>query len=212
MKKSVRLYVFFLLIGNIIVGKAAPLSKAQWIWHPNVNQSNCWMRFRKQVVLDKIPAKVLATIAVDSKYWLWINGQLVIREGGLKRTPNPHDTYADTVNLKPYFVKGKNTIAILVWYWGKEGHGHNSSGHGGLYFDAPAGTKSIISDSSWQVSVHPAFYTLRTGPQPYRPLAEFNIDFDAQKDEVGWYSALYNDQLWLKAAMLGSSPSSPGGN
>jgi hypothetical protein len=30
-------------------------------------------------------ATAMTKIAVDSKYWLWVNGQLVVREGGLKR-------------------------------------------------------------------------------------------------------------------------------
>jgi alpha-L-rhamnosidase len=191
--------------------KATPTTKAQWIWHPDIGRPNCWMRFRKQVMIGDVPKKVLTTIAADSKYWLWINGQLVIREGELKRTPDPHDTYADTIDLKPYLVKGKNTIAVLVWYWGKEGHGHNSSGHGGLYFNAQAGQQSIISDSSWRVSVYPAFDTLQSGSQPYRPLSEFNVDFDARKDEPGWYTENFDDNAWPKAVMFGKLPTTPWG-
>ena len=203
--------LFVLFIAMAAIANAAPVPIAQWIWQPGVANANCWMRFRKHVDLNSVPAKALATIAADSKYWLWINGQLVVREGGLKRTPDPYDTYADTVNLQPYLVKGKNTIAVMVWYWGKEGHGHNSSGHGGLYFDAHLGKQPVVSDSSWRALVHPAFDTVQTGPQPYRPLSEFNVDFDARKDNGDWYTASYNDKFWTKSATFGAPPAQPWG-
>ena len=76
-----------------------------------------------------------AHIACDSKYWLWVNGRLVVFEGGLKRGPTPTSTYCDTVDLTPYLRLGTNTIAVLVWYWGKHGFSQNDSGKPGLYFD-----------------------------------------------------------------------------
>ena len=70
--------------------------QANWIIDPNSqNTSNSWFCFRKEVSLDSIPATAIAKIAVDSKYWLWVNEKLVIFEGGLKRGPNPRDIYYD---------------------------------------------------------------------------------------------------------------------
>ena len=56
---------------------------------------NQWIAFRKDVRLDAVPGSAPARIAVDSKYWLWVNGRLVVFEGGLKRGPNPQDSYFD---------------------------------------------------------------------------------------------------------------------
>ncbi|VGO13612.1 hypothetical protein PDESU_02169 [Pontiella desulfatans] len=92
---------------------------------PNENQWSC---FRNVVALDEAPRKAMARIAVDSKYWLWINGEQVVFEGQLKRGPTPDDTYYDEVDLAPYLKKGDNTIALLVWYFGKDGFSHKSSG------------------------------------------------------------------------------------
>ena len=58
--------------------------------------------------MPKRPEKAVAQIAVDSKYWLWINGQLAVFEGGVKRGPTPKDTYYDEVDLAPFLQKGKN--------------------------------------------------------------------------------------------------------
>ena len=47
-----------------------------------------WQCFHKEFTLrsaDDISLK----IAADTKYWLWVNEELVVREGGLKRGPSP---------------------------------------------------------------------------------------------------------------------------
>ena len=109
---------------------------AQWITsiEENVDNPNTWIAFRRDILIKKVPSEVIAQIGVDSKYWLWINGKLVVFEGGLKRGPNPEDTYYDEVNIAPYLKKGENKIAVLVWYFGKNGFSHKSSGKAGLLF------------------------------------------------------------------------------
>jgi len=90
--------------------------------------SNQWICYRKTIHLAKAPTQAMARIAVDSKYWLWINGELVVFEGQLKRGPTPKDTYFDRVDLTKHLRKGDNTIAVLVWYFGKDGFSHKRSG------------------------------------------------------------------------------------
>lgn len=87
---------------------------ANWIWQEVDGPANTWACFRKTFLLDEIPSIAKAKIAVDSKYWLWINGQEVILEGGLKRGPTPNDTYYDLVDLKQFLRTGKNVIAVQV--------------------------------------------------------------------------------------------------
>ncbi|MDD4115271.1 MAG: glycoside hydrolase, partial [Massilibacteroides sp.] len=49
------------------------------------SSTNTWLVYRKAVHLEVVPAALTAKIAADTKYWLWINDQLVVFEGGLKR-------------------------------------------------------------------------------------------------------------------------------
>lgn len=49
-------------------------------------------------------------------------------EGGLKRGPNPNDTYYDKGDITKWLKEGENIIALKVWYFGKQGFSHNSSG------------------------------------------------------------------------------------
>jgi hypothetical protein len=183
--------------------------QANWIWQRQAGPRNTWMAFRKTVVLDKAPVTAMAKIAVDSKYWLWVNGRQVVFEGELKREANPMDTYYDEVNLAPWLVAGKNSIAILTWYWGKEGHSHISSGQGGLVFECALDGKKIISDKSWKIKVHPGYDTVLTGLQPYRPLSAFNVIFDARKDIPGWTGKDYDDGSWANAVQKGTPPCEP---
>ncbi len=52
--------------------------QANWITYPvSQNNTNSWYCFRKDFPLEKVPLQALAKIAIDSKYWLWINGTMV---------------------------------------------------------------------------------------------------------------------------------------
>lgn len=146
---------------------------------------NTWLCFRKTVQLAAVPAELTANIAVDSKYWLWINGKMVVFEGGLKRGPAPGATYYDQVNIAPYLQKGENVIALLLWHFGKNGFSHVNSGTAALLFSARAPGLSIVSDKSWQCSVSQAYQNTEA-PHPNYRLPESNIRFDARKELVGW--------------------------
>ncbi len=171
--------------------------------------SNQWYCYRKTFEWNSTPEKAIARIAVDSKYWLWINGEMVVFEGGAKRGPTPDDTYYDELDLSPYLKSGENTFAILAWYWGRDGFSHNDSGHHGLYFDlASTEGKSVISDSSWKVSKHTAFKN-SYAPYPNYRLPEFNVHFDARDDLGDWYSEDFSDHHWNYAVELGHPPIAP---
>ena len=183
---------------------------ANWIWQSVDGPQNTWMCFRKTVTLASAPSTAYARIAADSKYWLWINGKMVIFEGQLKRNPDPKNTYYDSVNLAPYLTSGSNTIAAQVWYWGKEGFGHHSSGKGGFLFDANFDGTAVRSDNTWKAKVHPAYQNSTGGGQPNFRLSEFNVKFDARSDsDSGWQQPGYNDSNWPAATAKGVPPTAP---
>ena len=106
---------------NVEELEADYLWKAQWIGTDvGTDTVNTWINFRKEIDIKTISDKpIIARIAVDTKYWLLINGKMVVFEGGLKRGPTPKDTYYDKVDITSYLKKGKNTFAVLVWYFGR---------------------------------------------------------------------------------------------
>jgi len=187
---------------------AATEWQASWIGVSETSTANQWSCYRKVVQLAKAPKQAEARIAVDSKYWLWINGELVVFEGQLKRGPTPDDTYFDRVDLTEHLRKGDNTIAVLVWYFGKHGFSHKSSGKAGLVFDADIDGKPLLSDTSWKATIHPAYEG--TGePHPNFRLPESNVRFDARNDIAGWQNPGFDDSAWLGAAEQGVPPCGP---
>lgn len=180
---------------------------AQWIWLPE-NEKNSWVSFRKDVNFDSNPTKAIAKVAVDSKYWLWINGEQVVFEGGLNRGPDPESGYYDVLNLKPYLKEGNNTIAVLVWYWGNAGRNNVSSGAGGFLFQAEVDDQLIISDKNWKTKKHPAYGVTKNNPPAYL-YGGYNIGFDARNDIPDWITPNFDDTTWKNADEKGSYPVDP---
>lgn len=180
--------------------------KAQWIGVEDSDKPNTWICFRKDIELSEKPISVPARIACDSKYWLWINGQLVVFDGQLKRGPTPDDTYYDSLELAPHFTSGRNMIAILVCYFGRDGYSHHSSGKAGLLFESPV----VNSDNTWKARVHPAFGSATPEIDNVR-LSEANLRFDAGLDLGSWQSSAYDDSGWSVPLALGIPPTAPWG-
>ena len=107
------------------------------------------------------------------------------------------------IDIAKYLKEGENTIAILVWYFGKNGFSHLSSGQGGLLFEADFYGGIISSDQSWRVAKNPAYVKPDEFdiPANFR-LAESNIYFDAAQDFGAWYSTDYDTSLWTNADVL----------
>ncbi len=180
------------------------INDAKQIWITGENDFNTWMCFRKE--FDYHPGEerqVMAEIAVDSKYWLYLNGKLVVRDGGLKRGPSRNGTYYDEVDVREHLTSGKNTLAILVWHFGKSGFSHLSSNLGGLRCAIALPEEVLYSDASWKVKRHSAFVEADPEDEPTNfRLAEANIYFDAAKDINGWYDADYNSSAWQNADVI----------
>lgn len=201
--------VLLLLILTIFsVCHSSASSSAQWITSSDCrNAVNTWICFQKDLRLSHKPNSAKARIAADSKYWLWINGKLVVLEGCVKRGPNPHDTYYDDVDIAPYLEKGRNLISVLIWYYGKDGFSYKMSGKAGAFMDCKFDDGGqLVSDNSWRAILHPAFST-SSGKEPNFRLPESNICFDARKDILGWENT-YQDS-WPYAVEIGSEGSAP---
>lgn len=159
-----------------------------------------WLCFRKAVTLSRAVSSATLRIAADSKYILVINGDTVVRYGGLKRGPNPRDTYIDTVTVRN-LKAGHNDIAVLVWYLKSGGFSHRPSPVAGLYFDMEAGRVRVQSDSTWSVRRFTALY-VPTGDTPNTRLAESNIGYNAAADTVGLTDTTTAGHGWEKAVVV----------
>ena len=176
--------------------------KAKWIWAESEKESkNAWLCFNKSVNIEELPCEFKADIAVENKYWLYINGECAVREGGLKRGPSPTGCYFDSIDILPFLKKGENLISVLVWYWGNEAsYSSSDAGQGGLLFEAVSDGLSIVSDDSWFVIKNPAFKEDKGKLQPNYRLPESNVYYDARSEIVGWNMPGYDFSGWQKAS------------
>ncbi|MBQ9474878.1 MAG: glycoside hydrolase [Bacteroidales bacterium] len=158
-----------------------------------------WIAYREDVQVGAIPSQVIARIAADSKYWLWINGEMAVFEGGLKRGPAPNASYVDEVDISPYLQTGKNRIAVLQCYFGKSGFSHLDSGQAAFYMSAP--DIKLETGPHWKCKVLDA-YSLTDKPLPNYRLSEPNILYDARKSEGAWRTAATLPQGFAAAKVL----------
>lgn len=203
--------------------------QAEWIWQKEqFTEANSWMAFRKEINLADVSGQTTAYISADTKYWLWINGEMVVFEGGYTGGPSPvkpsprvdffsiaSNKYYDQVDISSYLREGDNTIAALVWYYGDEGQKgtHISSRKGGFIFQAQVGEQLVVSDDSWKVNYHPAYDKKVTKKSPYR-VAAWNIKYDARLDmkdwsDQAWYQPDYDDSKWKSVKTIRKPPLAP---
>lgn len=176
--------------------------KAKWIWAEDEEASkNIWLCFNKTVTVKEVPDELIARVAAENKYWLYINGELAVREGGLKRGATLSGCFFDEVDIAPYIHKGENLISVLVWYWGKEvSYSSSDAGQGGLLFEAESTSISIVSDKSWSVKRNLAFMPDNGNVQPNYRLPESNVYYDARAEITDWNKNGCDLSTWEKAS------------
>jgi len=183
---SKKLLCVLIIMFYSLMTRAETEWKGKWIsFEQNQSKTNTWLIYRKDLTLSAKPSNLTARIATDSKYWLWINDRMVVFEGGLKRGPSRHSTYYDEVEIAPYLTEGENTIAVLVWHFGKNGFSHANSGKAALLFEAKNFVTEIVSDITWQGMVYGAYQDTEE-PFPNYRMPESNIRFDARLEVSGW--------------------------
>ena len=199
---------------------------ANWIWTESCAEDS-YVAFRKTFTLEQAVPTATAFISAADKYVLWVNGELVVLDGSLKRGPTPYDSYYDTVELTN-LKQGENTIALLVAFNGRSGDGSivpvlvdeegDEYTQAGLIFELDAGGTTICSDSSWKAARHTGYKNRVTAGADYpgysqsSMLAERNVYFDARDDLGDFMAEGYNDSEWEDATPVSKAGDLPFGD
>lgn len=170
---------------------------ANVIWHNQPQHPNDWALLYRAFTLSSVPERVETVVAVDTKYWLHVNGVPVVHEGGLNRESLPGMGYCDVLDLAPYLVPGTNRVSVLAWYWGNGGRNSVDSGAPGFLLSAPA--IGLATDARWRACRHPAFFNADP-PHPAYLYGGHDIAFDARLDRFRTFDPDF-DEHTLPAAI-----------
>lgn len=189
---------------------------AKWIWYEK-NIQDVYVSFRKSFDISSLPNKAIMYISSDSKTTLWVNGELAIIDGSVKRGANVNDSYYGEYDISKYLKRGKNVLAFEVVYFGQSSNSFISSDQGGLLFDLELDYTHIVSDTTVKVKRMNAYRNKSQLKENYpnHPissfLAERDIYFDSRLYEE-FYKTDYDDSLWNNASIVGNVSSIPFGD
>lgn len=199
---------------------------ANWIWTKGCSEDS-YVAFRKTFTLEEGMESATAYISAVDKYVLWVNGEMLVLDGSLKRGPTPYDSYFDTVEITN-LQKGENVITMLVAFNGRSGDGSivpviideegDEYTQAGMIFEMNVGGQVIKSDSTWKAQRHNAYKNRVTGGANYPKydmssmLAERNVYYVAS-DNIGDYTAAsYDDSAWENATLVAKAGDLPFGD
>ena len=181
------------------------LQKASWIWPTDAYTRNTRANFFFEAELDELPASAVAEISCETRYWLFVNGELAVFEGGLFRESSPGKGYFDTVDLASCLKTGRNEITLHVWYYGNGGRNNHCCEKPGLLLACDA--LGLYSSADTLCCMDTAYYTPTSEPTSYL----YGGDHTAYNATVKPFSYCPTREGADKAMVLGQYGDTPWG-
>ena len=193
---------------------------AEWIW-TQYSPADTYVAFRKSFSVEA-EQTATAWISAESKYTLFLNGELLVLDGSFKRGPTPVDCYYDTVSLD--LKKGENTLAVVVNFNGRGAYSSTTplvidelgeeSAQGGFLFEMNVDGTVVKSDASWKTLRLP-MYKNATSYKTFTlsaMLAERNVIYVAADDIGDFTEPSFDDSSWENATPVAKAGQLPFGS
>lgn len=147
---------------------------SKWIWTADATKKNSNIILRRTFSFgtNKPPQRAFCRAACDSHYYLFVNGNAVVWEGGLNRSAEK--AYYDEFDIAKYLIKGDNVIVVFCQYYGNDGRDLVCSKRAGFIFEC--NDLEIYSDTSFTVFENPAFKAPKATNCCY---AGYGVNYDA---------------------------------
>lgn len=188
---------------NILFGKS------KWIWCGDGLKKNSNVIFRRTFGFgtEKPPARAIVRAACDTHYYLFVNGNAVVWEGGFNRGGNSA-AYYDEFDIGKYLVKGDNVIVCYCTYFGNDGRDMVCGSRAGFIFEC--NELKIYSDESFTAYENAAYKPPQNGNCLY---AGRSIVYDASLEGQiqGVLEPSFNSSLFKAATVLDDYPDSVNG-
>jgi len=185
-------------------GQEAPEKhwSAQWITAAGAGERDeAVLHFRKPIELAGVPEHFVVNLSADNQFILYVNGREVVR--GPSRGDLAHWRY-ETYDIASMLHAGKNTLAAIVWNFGKHGAiAQISDRTGFLVHGAGEAERSADTNATWQVEIEKGIETVRPKVNGYYA-AEPGLRIDGEKFD--WDASKAEEPKsgnWTKAVTLG---------
>ncbi|MBQ8720502.1 MAG: hypothetical protein IJY65_05675 [Clostridia bacterium] len=155
---------------------------SKWIWPTEESVRNERADFFFEADYHAEEGTAVLNIGCETKYWLFVNGTLVVFDGGLFRESIRGCGYFDSVDITKYLKRGRNEVAIHVWYYGNGGRNNSFCERAGLIVECQA--LNIFSSENTLCYVDDAYYL----PQSEKPSYLYGGDHTAYNSLVRTYS------------------------
>ena len=151
---------------------------ARWIWVEQNGKPDTFGEFYDEFLWEE--GKVNCLLSCDGDYTLFINGEYV--------SSNQYGDFEwyksyDTVDITPYLKEGKNTFAVLVWYFGIDTQ-RSIKAQAGLIFEVKMGEKTLLASGENTKARYSKAYRQGMQKKVTRQLG-VSFAYDATKED-GW--------------------------
>ena len=130
--------------------------KADWIAPQNVNLKEFGVyHFRKNFDLSKKPNQFIINVSGDNRYRIFVNGNYV--GAGPARSDLMHWNF-ETYDIASFLQEGKNTIAAVIWNFGKDMPMAQMSNKTGFIVQGNSAIEEVVNtDNNWKVIENKAY-------------------------------------------------------
>lgn len=151
---------------------------SDWIWHNNNFGENEYGEFCDAFEWEN--EKAVLNISVCGDYTVFINGEYASSN---QYQDFEHYKVYDKIDITNMLKKGKNTICILVWYWGRSGMRHFTPKPGLIYEIANNG--NVLSKSTADTPSRKSI-AYKSGDDIHKISSQFGYSFkyDANKEDL----------------------------
>lgn len=179
--------------------------RSKWIWSADAEKKNSNIILRRTFSFgtEKPPMRALCRAACDTHYYLYVNGNAVVWQGGFNRSE--HGAYYDEFDIAKFLVKGDNVLVCYCQYFGNDGRDLVCSDRAGFIFEC--NDLGIYSDKSFTVYDNRSYKMPRPSNCCY---AGWSVLYDASLEGQiqNLMSPTANLSLFLPATELDMYPDS----
>ncbi len=173
---------------------------AQWIIPSGIDPHAYGIyHFRKSFEVNEVPASFIIHVSADQRFRLFVNGESI--GIGPARSDPQHWMY-DTYDIASHLVKGKNTIAAMVWYLGQHAPYAQMTVQAGFFLQGNSENEKMVNtDATWKSWINKAYSPV---VNDIRKLQTYIVVGDGDQVDAalypwGWEENNFNDSKWPQA-------------